>query len=166
MIRTGHLLSAAGGGGRRTASTGRAERKPPPRKGNPAKTRAKGWWKPLKRGPQGGRFLEFANLEPGSLPAAMVHWLLRKKTLGEKYSARELVAYFKINTTVACRFLRTGATGWGWVEWSEDIVRTENAQRSSQAGHNEDLARLPESELETTGTAPTMRQVISVEGTQ
>jgi hypothetical protein len=97
----------------------------------------------------------------------MVHWLLRKKTLGEKYSANELVIRFKISRELACQFLRRSeAGGWGWVEWSEDIVRTENAQRSSQAGHNEDLARLPESELETTGTAPTMRQVISVEGTQ
>jgi len=163
MIRTGHLLSAAGSGGRRTASTDRAERKPPPCKGNPAKTRAKGWWKPLKRGPQGGRFLEFVNLEPDSLPAAMVHWLCQRIALGEQHSANELVIRFKISRELACQFLRRSeAGGWGWVEWSEDIVRTENAQRSSQAGHNEDLARLPESELETTGTTPRMRQVALV----
>lgn len=133
--------------------------------GNP-RTRQKNWWKPLERGPQGGRFLELVNLEKHPLPAAMVLWLLRKKVGGDQYSARELAARFEISRKLACRFLHTGTEGWGWVEWCDGIVRTETGSLGMQVVHNESIARSPDSELETTGTAPTSRQVISVEGLQ
>ena len=123
MSAEGQLHSGKGRQSGETAPTGHAGTKLPPRSGNPARTRSKGWAKPLQRGPQGGRFLEFVNLEPGSLPAAMVHWLLRKKVRAAQYSARELANRFNIGMKLASQFLRRADEGgFGWVEWCEDIV--------------------------------------------
>jgi hypothetical protein len=126
----------------------------PPSKGNPAKTRPKGWWKPLKRGPQGRRFLEFANLEPGSIAAAMVHWLLKKKVQGAQYSARELASRFNIGMELATRFLRCSCEGgWGWVEWCEDIVNNGSTLPRTQYPHHEGVTSFPRVELVTTDRA-------------
>ncbi len=117
------------------------------------RTRSKCWWKPLARGPQGGRFLEFVYLEPGSLPAAMVHWLWRKKTFGEQYSARELMARFKVNRNVASLFLqRSEAGGWGWVDWCEGIAGTGSTPRMTQTITHEYLTKFCQLELGQTGS--------------
>jgi hypothetical protein len=147
----------ASSGGRiaKSAATGRRDTNLPSSRCNQAKTRSKGWWKPLARGPQGGRFPEeYANLEPGSLPAVMVHWLLQKKVRGAQYSARELVNRFKLSTGLACQFLRRSVEGgWGWVEWCEDIVETGSTRPGTQHFHHDGLVRFPQVELETTDNA-------------
>ena len=151
MSGTRQLSSTAGGEPEKTAPTGRAENKVLLPGSNPAKTRPKGWAKPLKQGPHGQRFLEFVNLEPGSLSAAMVHWLLRKKVLGAQYSVRELADRFSISTKIASQFLhRAGERGWGWVEWCEGVVETGNTLVGMQYLRHEVVTSPSQPELTTT----------------
>ena len=147
----GQLHSGKGRQSGETAPTGRAGTKLRPRSGNPARTRAKGWAKPLRRGPQGGRFLEFVNLEPGSLPAAMVHWLLHKKARAAPYSVRELADRFNIGMKLASQFLRRGTKdSFGWVEWCEDIVNNWSCLPETQYLHHDGVTHFQQAGLVTT----------------
>jgi hypothetical protein len=94
---------------------------------------------------------QFVNLEPDSIPAAMVHWLLRKEFRGAQFSARELADRFQIGMRLASQFLRRSYEGgWGWVEWCDGIVENWSTLPGTQHLHHNGVTQFPRVELVTT----------------